>query len=232
LSDLSYLAEAEPTSPPRWPLSLVGNIAREIAEDIVAGRLRPGHDLNSVELARRFDTSRTPVREALLLLEKEGLVEIASHRRPRVKRWSWEEVCAVHQVCAALNALVAELVVTKATNSQLDVLDAIYRDLAAANEKGDVEAYFAASVTFCDIELHICGNAPLRQLIENLEMRLLPLRHYSIATPDGMRESCEDRGRVLRAYHERDGILAVAMNRSIALRALERIKHRGQQALD
>ena len=44
----------------------------------------PGADLNSVELATRFGTSRTPVREALMLLEKEGLVEIPPRRRPRV----------------------------------------------------------------------------------------------------------------------------------------------------
>src|SRR4051812_28729118 len=56
--------------------SLVGRIANEIARAISDGSLEPGADLTSVELATRFGTSRTPVREALMLLEKEGLVEI------------------------------------------------------------------------------------------------------------------------------------------------------------
>lgn len=66
--------------------SLVGKIAADIARAIADGDLLPGADLNSVELAARFGTSRTPVREALMLLEKEGLVEIPPRRRPRVAR--------------------------------------------------------------------------------------------------------------------------------------------------
>src|SRR3546814_1769546 len=65
--------------------SLVGRIAADVARAITEGRLTPGADLNSVELAARFGTSRTPVREALMLLEKEGLVEIPPRRRPRVR---------------------------------------------------------------------------------------------------------------------------------------------------
>src|SRR5579872_4823367 len=99
-----------------WPDSLVGGIATAIAGDIVSGRLRAGDDLNSVELARRFESSRTPVREALLLLEKEGLVEIESRRRPHVKRWTRSEVRELYLVRSALYALVAELIVAAATD--------------------------------------------------------------------------------------------------------------------
>ena len=56
--------------------SLVGKIAADVARAISNGTLAPGDELNSVDLAARFGTSRTPVREALMLLEKEGLVEI------------------------------------------------------------------------------------------------------------------------------------------------------------
>jgi DNA-binding GntR family transcriptional regulator len=211
---------------------LVGNIAKELAADIVAGRLRAGHDLNSVDLARRFDTSRTPVREALLLLEKEGLVEIESHRRPRVKRWTWNEICELYQVRAMLNALAAELIVANATDAQLAILDAIYADLAAANEKFDVEAYFRANVAFRDAELNISGNSQLRQIIEHLGLRVLQLRHYSVSLPEGMLESYTDRGRVLRAYHERDSALAVALSRSAVLRGLNRIQRFGWKGME
>src|SRR3954471_18207049 len=55
--------------------SLVSQIACEIGAEIIGGIRQPGDDLNSVELARRYRTSRTPIREALMLLEKEGLVD-------------------------------------------------------------------------------------------------------------------------------------------------------------
>ncbi len=217
---------------PRWPNSLVGNIAKDIANDIVAGRMRAGHDLNSVELARRFDTSRTPVREALLMLEKEGLVEIESHRRPRVKRWTWTEICELYQVRATLNALASELIAENATDTQLKVLDGIYADLAAANEKFDVEAYFQSNVAFREAELQFCGNSQLRQIIDHLGLRVLQLRHYSVSLPEGMLESYMDRGRLLRAYHEHDVALAVALSRSAVLRGLNRIQRFGWKGME
>ena len=66
--------------------SIADEIAVAVATEIIEGRLSPGDDLNSVDLARMFSTSRTPVREALLMLEREGFVEIAARRRPRVAR--------------------------------------------------------------------------------------------------------------------------------------------------
>jgi hypothetical protein len=55
---------------------LVVQVATWVGLGVIEGRLRPGQDLNSVDLSHRFKTSRTPVREALMLLEQEGLVEI------------------------------------------------------------------------------------------------------------------------------------------------------------
>ena len=66
------------------PVSLAQQIFDETAIAIVEGRLRPGQSLNSVELAKRFATSRTPVREALAELERQGAVIVAPHQRPRV----------------------------------------------------------------------------------------------------------------------------------------------------
>ena len=64
--------------------SLVTEIACDVGAEILEGIRAPGEDLNSVDLSRRYDTSRTPVREALMLLEKEGLIEVPPRRRPSV----------------------------------------------------------------------------------------------------------------------------------------------------
>src|SRR5579883_1147888 len=98
--------------------SLVGSIIDWIARAIIEGRLQPGDDLNSVDLAHRFNTSRAPVREALILLEQEGLVEIQARRRPRVATMSIHQVRELYQVRAALHALVAELIVTNASDEE------------------------------------------------------------------------------------------------------------------
>ena len=100
--------------------SLVIQIADDVGRAIIEGRLRPGADLNSVELARRFDTSRTPVREALLLLGKEGLVNIYPRRRPRVSTISLREVREIYMIRVALNSVASEQIAASASDSDIE----------------------------------------------------------------------------------------------------------------
>ena len=88
----------------RRTVSLVDHIVEDIAPQIIVGRLPPGADLNSVDLARRYASSRTPVREALLTLQREGLVEIPARRRPRVALVTLDQVRDIYQVRAACTA--------------------------------------------------------------------------------------------------------------------------------
>ncbi len=67
--------------------SLVSRIACGIGAEIIEQTRLPGDDLNSVELSRHYRTSRTPIREALMLLEKEGLVDVPPRRRRASPRW-------------------------------------------------------------------------------------------------------------------------------------------------
>src|SRR5437870_10353968 len=87
----------------------VTSIAQWIGCAIIEGRLQPGGDLNTVDLSKQFQTSRTPVREALLLLEKEGLVTIPPYRRPFVAQISREEIREIYQVQVCLPCLEALL---------------------------------------------------------------------------------------------------------------------------
>src|SRR5258708_12955872 len=82
--------------------SLVGSIAEWIGLAIIEGRLQPGDDLISLDLSRQFHTSRTPIREALLLLEREGLVTILPHRRASVTRVSLSKALEISHAPATL----------------------------------------------------------------------------------------------------------------------------------
>src|SRR6266699_4006687 len=97
----------------------VTSIAQSIGCAIIEGHLRPGDDLNTVDLSKQFQTSRTPVKEALLLLEKEGLVTIPPYRRPFVTRVSLEEIREIYQVRTNLLMLVAELIVRTASGEAI-----------------------------------------------------------------------------------------------------------------
>src|SRR5690606_21221172 len=99
--------------------SLVTQIAIEVGGEIIEEVLPPGHDLNSVDLAKRYKTSRTPIREALMLLEKEGLVDVPPRRRPRVMVLDMPTIAEIYRTRATLLELVAADVADNASDAEI-----------------------------------------------------------------------------------------------------------------
>lgn len=207
--------------------SLVMGIAEEIGCAIIEGRLLPGENINSVELSKRFQTSRTPVREALMLLEKGGLVEMPPRKRPRISSLNLAEVREIYQVRANLLGLVAELIVASASDDQIQLLRQPLEEMKIAAAKNDLDAYFGPNVDFQDIETRICGNRIVKRILDSLMLQMLRLRHLSLQQPGRIQQSLADHERLLRAYIERDAELAIALNRGIVLRGLANIEQSG-----
>lgn len=211
--------------------SLVRRIAGCVAQDIVEGRLQPGEFLNSVQLAERFGTSRTPVREALLRLEREGVVETIRRRRSRVARMTMAEVRNDYELRGALNGLVAELVCARARDDEIAALWNFQHKLDFAAENDDADTYFWTNVEFRDFEADLARNLPLRRTLDQLGLRTLRLRHLSLSYPGRLAVSCAEHRRLLRAYEQRDSQLAIALNRSITVAGLRTIEHHGWTGL-
>ncbi|MDB5654774.1 MAG: GntR family transcriptional regulator, partial [Tardiphaga sp.] len=81
----------------------------QLADDIVRGVLRPGAALDETEIAKRFEVSRTPVREALRQLAASGLVDSRAHRGAFVAQPSLERLTGMFEAMAELEALCAGL---------------------------------------------------------------------------------------------------------------------------
>lgn len=207
--------------------SLVDEIIVKVGTDIIEGRLLPGDDLNSVELARAFGTSRTPVREALLTLQREGFVDIPAHRRPRVAALSLVEVREMYHVRAHLSRMVSRHVVAEASDADLAGLRAVQARLRESAEAGDVDRYFWTNVEFRDTEARLSGNWTLCRVLDGLGLRMLQLRHLSLSLPGRMDRSLADHERLLLAYEDRDPDLAAAFTASIVLRGLRTIEESG-----
>lgn len=210
--------------------SLVDEVIIAVGTDIIEGRLRPGDDLNSVDLARTFGSSRTPVREALLTLEREGFVEIAARRRPRVAPLQIETVRELYQLRAELYAMVSRAVVAVADDADLAQLRKLQSELEWAAEENDVDRYFWVNVEFRNAEATIAGNATLRRVLDSVGLRMLQLRHVSLSLPGRLTRSLDDHARLLRAYEDRDPVLAAALTQSLVLRGLAAIERSGWDA--
>ena len=90
----------------------------QLADEIVRGALAPGAPLDETEIARRFNVSRTPVREALRQLVASGLVESRAHRGAVVARPSIERLTGMFEAMAELEALCAGLAAARITPAE------------------------------------------------------------------------------------------------------------------
>jgi DNA-binding GntR family transcriptional regulator len=204
----------------------VSSIAQWIGCAIIEGRLHPGDDLNTVDLSKQFQTSRTPVKEALLLLEKEGLVTVPPYRRPYVARVSLEEIREIYQVRTNLLTLVAELIVRTASDEAIASLRArlpFIREMVASK---NLDGVFWASVAFRNLEADICGNRQVKRILDSLGLRTLQLRHLSMSLAPSVRR-ISDRELLVAAYEERNAPLAMELTRSMVLRSLAIIEQSG-----
>lgn len=204
--------------------SLVGSIAEWVSRAIIEGRLRPGEELSSVELSRRFKSSRTPVREALVLLANQGVIAIEPRRSPRVAEVRLSDVRDLYELRAVLYGLASELIVERAGAEQLSSLWSCYHQLADAHAAGDVDRYFWANVRFRDTEVEISGNVQLKKLLDGLRLRTHQLRHFSLSLRGRLDRSLIGHEMLLRAYDARDARLAIAVNRWIVVSALRAIE--------
>jgi DNA-binding GntR family transcriptional regulator len=205
-------------------LAPVAEIVDWVTRGIIEGRLKAGDDLNSVDLAKRFNVSRTPVREALFALAREGLVDWSPRRRPRVSAINLKEVREIYQLRAILYAQVSLTIVEHASEADIGALWCAHQPLADAAAKGDVDGYFWANVAFRDEELRVAGNGIFKEVLDSMRMRTNRLRHLSASLPGRLQRSCTDHQRLCQAYADRDGTLAAALNRSIVLNALAAIE--------
>ncbi|MFP6561794.1 GntR family transcriptional regulator [Paraburkholderia sp. B3] len=205
-------------------LTPVAGIVDWVARGIIEGRLKPGDDLNSVDLARRFGVSRTPVREALFTLVREGLVDWQARRRPRVAVLQLKEVREIYELRALLYGQVSLAIAEHAGDEDIEALWRAHSRLADVAAKGDVDGYFWANVAFRDEELRISRNGTIKAVLDSMRMRTNRLRHLSTSLPGRMQRSCTDHQRLCEAYAEHDGVLAAALNRSIVMGALRAIE--------
>jgi len=197
---------------------LVVQVATWVGLGVIEGRLRPGQDLNSVDLSHRFNSSRTPVREALMLLEQEGLVEIRARRRPRVAAFTPERVRQIYEVREHLLELVGRLVAAKATEEDLADLRRRVRLMRQQADGGDVDGYFWSHVALQERMTAIAGNDTLKGILDSLALRTLILRHASLEKPGRLPDSVAAQEQILEALEEHDAELA-AMLLSRATRA-------------
>jgi len=156
---------SEPSAAKKAPFLVIG----KVRDAILAGTLKPGDRLLEGELAERFKVSRSPVREALLALEKEGTVMMAPYKGAIVKPLSPGEVLDVAELRLAMIALAAKPAHRHLSPADLDLAYGLARKATAA--KGAKE-YVEYNRRFWDIIFERAHRPILWEMFTQLDDRM------------------------------------------------------------
>ncbi len=149
--------------------SLVSDAYSHLKEEIRTNRLPPGYQAPEPEIALRLGMSRTPVREALIRLEAEGLVELIPRRGARVLPISAEDMKEIYEILTALEPEAAASVAARGpSNADLAPLESAAKDMEAALEADDLDAWAEADDQFHSILLQINGNGRMHAFVTSL----------------------------------------------------------------
>jgi DNA-binding GntR family transcriptional regulator len=164
--------------------SLVDAAYRTMRVKILDNEWAPGHRALEQELALELGVSRTPVREALIRLAQEGLVEVVPRHGMRVLPVSAADMNEIYQLLGSLEATAAEMVAQrKPAARDIAPLEAASRAMDAALKTGDLDAWAQADERFHRHLVELCGNRLLAATVYNrarmFTLRLRPLPVHS-----------------------------------------------------
>lgn len=153
-------------------------IADRLRRAIVTGRLRPGEVLVETVLASQLHVSRAPIREAVQILESDGLVETVAYKGKRVKPLTVREVVETCEMRTVFEVTAARRIL--ASGTPVDALRAPCHAMAEAADAGDRDALVAADETFHRTLIALSDHHLLAQSWAGLYLRIhqiMSLRH-------------------------------------------------------
>ena len=208
------------------PLSRTASAAATdvIREAIVDGRLVPGQRLKEVQLANELGISCTPIREALLLLQAEGLVEATPNRGSTVRAYDVGELEDMYELRAVLEGHAARRAASRITERELGELRAScvrFERLVDGHQRagGSVTELVKENGVFHEIVLDACGSHRLTGMVRQVVVAPLVYRSYIWYSPEQARLSLHAHTQLVHTLERGDGERADAIMREHVFQA-------------
>lgn len=188
------------------PKSLSRMVSEEIKEAIMKGVLKPGDKLVETSLTESLGVSRTPLREAFRELAAEGYITVVPHKGAYVSSLSENDVLDLYAISSVLEGLATRLAAQNIeTENDRKKLQSLYDELKEQNDKGNVDAYWAANRNFHQFIAEASGNPRLLGLIENMRRQILKTRVISMRYPERLENSMAEHKEILDAILASEG---------------------------
>ena len=184
--------------------SLTEQVTTKIRAAIVAGEMRPNEHYSAIGIAEKLGVSRTPVREALQLLEKEGILTVAKNRGVRVATISLDDIVEVFQIRLIMEPPAAGRAVLNATPAEIGHLEELYLRLVTVAASGEARGTLEADKDFHLYLLGLAGNAKLGSIVGELRNLVLTQGQITIPHARTSQDLASDRDEIMEAIRGHD----------------------------
>jgi DNA-binding GntR family transcriptional regulator len=200
-------AKLESINQKRWEnraMKISDTLRERIEEQIATGALQPGSSLDEATLVEQYGVSRTPVREALIQLAAEGLIEIRPRRGAVVTAIGPTRLSEMFEVMAELEAMCARLAARRMTNAERRALLCAHEACEAARNQDDSDTYFYCNEQFHSAIYAGSHNSFLIEQASQLQRRLRPYRRLQLRVRNRMGTSFQEHQSVVQAISAGD----------------------------
>ena len=183
---------------------LAEQIAEMLRHQIILGELEPGVPIHERETAEALGVSRTPLREALFILESDGLIRMAPARTPVVADPSYREIADMLRVQSALEGLAGECVCDTISDEEVDEIAELNERMNVLSEGPDTIEFFRIDMAFHEAIVAATRNDPLIRTHRQYHIRLWRARYQASANKVKRGLTLQDHGRIVDGLRTRD----------------------------
>ena len=175
-----------------------------LREAILKGELQPGERLMELQLASKLGVSRTPIREAIRMLEQEGLAVTVPRKGAEVARMTLKDMEDVLEIREALDELAAQIACERISSEQMNRLKDAKKEFERILASGEVKEIADVDVKFHDIIYEATDNAKLVYLLNNLREQLFRYRVEYLKNPENYPALIQEHEAIVSALEARD----------------------------
>jgi len=214
-------------------VKLTDSVYEEVKAAIVELKLRPGDMLREAPVAKQLGISKTPVREALLQLKQDGLVELVPYKGAMITGYDVDDVREIFELRAMIEAEAARYAALEGDPSLVAGLAENVSETEAAIARDDVDTVIRLFDEFDAALFSRLQNQRLQSLIENLQLHMKRIGKLTTEIPGRVETSLEQHARIVAALANGDADAAQReMRDHIASVLTDEIAHIEQQELD
>lgn len=174
-------------------------IRKQLEKEYREGHLVPGQTIDEKALALRFKTSRTPVREALLLLSANGLIDIQPRAGTFVRKLKASELVAMMEALGELEAVLARLATQRIDAQKRETLMASLQQTQLAADNNAIAAYIEANARLHEVIYRASGNPYLVSQTKLVRLKISGYRRHLFAAPGRLIQSQQEHRLVVDA---------------------------------